>query len=419
MNKRSFALTVAVGCAFLGLLLVVAIPAAFFVFPVQVGRLTEVAPSPEGVKPTPIPGAKATQVVIPTLTLLPPGGELEPTTKTETSQGLPGVKPGALPALYNQLNPGVVNIQVYVERGGLSGQGAGSGFILDDEGHIVTNNHVVAGAEQVTVIFYNGLEADAEIVDRDPDSDLAVIRVDEPMEGTHPLPIGDSDEVRVGEWVIAIGNPFGLGSSMSVGIISAVGRTIPTGVTPFSIPQAIQTDAAINPGNSGGPLLNMQGEVVGVNAQIATGGAPANAGVGFAIPANTVRRVVPVLIETGSYQWPWLGIEGGSVNVAIMEANNLDTQQGAYIHEVVPDSPADKADLKGSSGVTEINGLEVPVGGDVVIEADGKPIADFSDLLADIAFKNPGDEMELTIIRDGGRRQVTVKLVTRPLVSGR
>jgi S1-C subfamily serine protease len=201
---------------------------------------------------------------------------------------------------------------------------------------------------------------------------------------------------------------------MSLGVVSAVGRTIPTGVTPFSIPQAIQTDAAINPGNSGGPLINLRGEVVGVNAQIATGGGPANAGVGFAIPANIVRRVAPVLIETGSYQWPWLGIEGGSVNLTTMDANNLDTQQGAYIHHVVPNSPADKAGLRGSSGETEIAGLNVPLGGDVVIAADGKPVADFSDLLVDIAFKNPGDEMELTIIRDGRRRQVTVKLVPRP-----
>jgi S1-C subfamily serine protease len=238
--------------------------------------------------------------------------------------------------------------------------------------------------------------------------------VDELPEGVHPLIVGDSDQVEVGEYVIAIGNPFGLGSSMTIGIVSAVGRTIPTGVTPFAIPQAIQTDAAINPGNSGGPLLNLKGEVIGVNAQIATGGTQANAGVGFAIPSNIVRRVAPVLIESGSYQWPWLGVEGTSVNLVIMRANNLGTQEGAYIDGVVPDGPAAEAGLQGSSGTKQEDGFDVPVGGDVVIEADGKPVADFSDLLVDIAFKNPGDVIELTILRDGQRQRVTVELAARP-----
>ena len=413
VNKRRFALTVSLGCAILVLLLIIAIPVVFF-FPVRVGRIADETEVALSAQTTPVPGARETQVAIPTLAVLPPGVELRPTAEPDSPQVIPGIGPQSLSTLYDQLNPGVVNIQVYVDQEGFGGQGAGSGFVLDDEGHIITNNHVVAKADQVNVIFYNGLEADAQVVGRDPNSDLAVIRVDELMQDIHPLPIGDSDEVGIGEWVVAIGNPFGLGSSMSVGIVSAVGRTIPTGVTPFSIPQAIQTDAAINPGNSGGPLLNLQGEVVGVNAQIVTGGAPVNTGVGFAIPANIVRRVAPVLIETGSYQWPWLGVEGGSVNLAIMDANDLDTQQGAYINQVIPNSPAERAGLRSSSGEREIGGLSIPVGGDVVIEADGKPVADFSDLLADIASKNPGDAMDLTIIRDGRRRQVTVILTSRP-----
>jgi 2-alkenal reductase len=296
----------------------------------------------------------------------------------------------------------------------MTGQGAGSGFILDDEGHIVTNNHVVAEAEEVTAIFYDGFEAQAEIVGTDEDSDLAVIKVDELPEGTRPLTIGNSDSVQPGDWVIAIGNPFRLGGSMSLGIVSAVGRAIPSGVTPFRIPQAIQTDAAINPGNSGGPLLNLEGQVIGVNAQIASGSGGANAGVGFAIPANAVRRVAPALIEEGVYQWPWLGVSGGSVNLLLQEANDLQVQQGAYIVEVTEGGPAAEAGIQGAAGARELMGMDVPVGGDVVLEADGEAITDFSDLLARVAFKRPGDAVELTILRDGERQQVTVALAVRP-----
>jgi len=194
---------------------------------------------------------------------------------------------------------------------------------------------------------------------------------------------------------------------MTVGIVSAVGRVIPS-LTMFSIPQAIQTDAAINPGNSGGPLLDLQGEVIGVNAQIQSGGVRANAGVGFAIPSNIVKLVVPALIEKGTYDWPWLGVSGTKVDLTIMQANNLDSQRGAYIHDVISDSPAAEAGLQGSSSQDQ------PVGGDVVIEADGKPIADFSDLLIDVAFKKPGDKMDLTILRNGQPRKITVTLARRP-----
>jgi len=320
----------------------------------------------------------------------------------------------SLTSLYDQLNPGVVFIGVIAERQGQRGQGSGSGFILDEEGHIVTNNHVVAGATQVTVAFYDGIEAPAEVVGTDDDSDLAVIRIDSLPEGVYPLPLGDSDQVVPGEWVVAIGSPFGLGSSMTAGIVSAVGRTIPSGVTPFSIPEAIQTDAAVNPGNSGGPLLNLEGEIIGVNAQIAGGSGGANAGVGFAIPVNIVRRVAPALIARGVYVWPWLGIQGGSVNLLVMEANDLETQQGAYIGAVAPDGPADEAGLRGSSGTVEIDGIPIAVGGDVVIEADGRPVADFSELLVEIAMRTPGDDIELTVIRDGERQRVTVTLGRRP-----
>jgi len=338
----------------------------------------------------------------------------QPGSPTPLPEGARETAPSSLTALYHQLNPGVVYVRVVAVRLGQRGQGSGSGFILDNEGHIVTNNHVVAGATQVTVAFYDGIEAEAEVVGTDADSDLAVIRVDGISEGAHPLPLGDSDQVEPGEWVVAIGSPFGLGSSMTAGIVSAVGRMIPSGATSFSIPQAIQTDAAVNPGNSGGPLLNLRGEVIGVNAQIAAGSGGANAGVGFAIPSNIVRRVAPALIANGSYEWPWLGVQGGSVNLTIMEANDLGTQQGAYVDRVVPDGPSDAVGLQGSSGTVDVSGIPVPVGGDVIIEADGKPIADFSDLLVEVSMRAPGDEMELTIIRNGQRRHVTVTLAGRP-----
>ena len=328
-------------------------------------------------------------------------------------QEILGALPLSLEGLYDQVGPGVVNIRVFTERGGMVGQAAGSGFIIDEQGHIVTNNHVVADAIRVTVIYFNGIEAEAKIIGTDVDSDLAVIKVSQLIDEVHPVPLGDSDRVEVGQWVIAIGNPFGNQNSMSIGIVSAVGRTIPTGVTPFSIPQSIQTDAAINPGNSGGPLLNLLGQVVGINAQIATGGDRANSGVGFAIPVNILRKIAPLLIEEGSYNWPWLGIEGTDLNLAIMAANNLTEQQGAYINGVVDGGPASAA-LIGSTGTIEIEGVIAPVGGDVVIEADGQPVRFFSDLLVAVAFKNPGDQINLTILRDGERQSIVVELGPRP-----
>jgi S1-C subfamily serine protease len=399
MEKKHFGLIAGMGCVIVILLAaVVALP--LFLIPIQVRRMVSETPVPTS---TPIPGLVETQEVIPTLTLPPTRLEYQSVPPEES-----------FTTLYEGINPGVVNIQVYVERGGVSGTGAGSGFILDDEGHIVTNNHVVADARQVTVLYYDGTEAEAEIIGTDDDSDLAIIQVDSLPTNVHPLPLGDSDLVDVGEWVVAIGNPFGLGSSMSLGIVSAVGRMIPSGATPFAIPQAIQTDAAINPGNSGGPLLDLDGEVIGVNAQIASSGTSANVGVGFAIPSNVVRTVAPVLIEAGAYEWPWLGVEGGSVNLTIMEANDLATQHGAYIDTVVPDGPADKAGLHGSSGVEVIEGVRVPVGGDVVVELEGTSIIDFSDLLSRIAFREPGDVVELTILRGGERQKVAVELDARP-----
>ncbi len=196
------------------------------------------------------------------LVLLLAGAIVPEVIASDPAQGLLQQELASLSALYDRVNPGVVSVQVFVERGALSGMSAGSGFILDDEGHIITLNHVIVEAEHVTVVFYDGFEAEAEVIGADPDSDLAVLHVNELPKGAHPLPLGDSDQVKAGDWVVAIGNPFGFGGSMTLGIVSAVSRLIPSGLTPAEIPQAIQTDAAINPGNSGGPLLNLKGEVI-------------------------------------------------------------------------------------------------------------------------------------------------------------
>ncbi|HEX7975602.1 MAG TPA: trypsin-like peptidase domain-containing protein, partial [Anaerolineales bacterium] len=259
----------------------------------------------------------------------------------------------------------------------------------------------------------NGMQAEAKVLGADPNSDLAVVRVDKLPNGVHPLPLGDSDKVQVGEWVVAIGNPFEERGTMTVGIVSAIGRTIPSGATQFDIPNAIQTDAAINPGNSGGPLINMNGQVIGVNSQIETGGTTnASAGVGFAIPSNVVRKVAPALIGQGSIQWPWLGVIGTPLTLNIAQANNLSIQQGAYIDQVVANGPANKAGLKGSSG--QSGNLGIPTGGDVVIAADGKPILSFDDLLIYIMNKNPGDKVQLTILRNGKQQEVSLTLEPRP-----
>jgi S1-C subfamily serine protease len=405
--------------AFLGLVVLLVVSLACINIPITV---EEEPTPPQDIQEAP-PMAVETQQAIPTFTPQVNNRENEVEQDDLVDQDAGPSEIGGVPEtglvnlipLFEELNPGVVSIQVYSGRG-MAPIGSGSGFILDEEGHIVTNRHVIARQQPTTVVFYNGFEARAEIIGMDVDSDLAILRVEELPETTRPLALADSDEVEVGEWVIAIGNPFGLASSLTFGIVSAVGRDIPTGVTPFAIPQAIQTDAAINPGNSGGPLLNLNGEVVGVNAQIATqAGQPANVGVGFAIPSNTVRRVAPVLIEQGSYQWPWLGVSGLGVNLALQTANNLPDQLGMYIVEVIDGSPADQAGLQGARDSTSIEGFgNVPVGGDVIIQADGEIIRDMSDLLVSIASHTPGGTMNLIILRNGEQLEIDVELAARP-----
>jgi len=393
-----------IGCGALALVTILGVVVVVVLFPIPFGRILGQATA------TPIgDGTQETAEPVPTFTPAPTR-----TPGTNSGSEVPNIGAVSLTALYDELTPGVVSIRVFVEQGQTVGQGAGSGFVLNEEGHIVTNNHVVEGAERVTVSFYNGIEVGAEIVGTDADSDLAVIQVDGMPEGVRPLALGNSDDVEPGDWTVAIGNPFGFGGSMTLGIVSAVERSIPSGVARYSIPEAIQTDAAINPGNSGGPLLNLSGEVIGVNAQIQTSGASrANAGVGFAIPANIVRMVAPALIETGSYTWPQIGVSGLGLNLLIREANDLDVQLGAYIDSVAPGGPADEAGLQGSTGQTEVDGFVVPVGGDVIVEAAGERVDSFDDLVAVVALSQPGETITLTLIRDGERVEVDVTLVAR------
>jgi 2-alkenal reductase len=321
---------------------------------------------------------------------------------------------GVLVDLYRRLVPGVVSVQV-VQRSptGQLGGGSGSGFFYDDQGHIVTNAHVVENAETVDVVLHDETIVPAEVIGLDDDSDLAVLQVELPADTLTVLPLADSDAVLPGQEVVAIGNPFGRQSSMTYGIVSAVGRTI-LGLTPFSIPQAIQTDAAINPGNSGGPLLNLRGEVIGVNAQIESA-VRANAGVGFAIPANIVARVAPTLIAEGRFQWPWLGVEGGSLSPRLAEANGLPANtRGAYISGIVDGGPADEAGLRGVTGQTEVDGMPVPTGGDVVVATNGQPVRDMDDLILAIASQEIGDRVTLTVLRDGEELALTAQLAARP-----
>jgi S1-C subfamily serine protease len=322
----------------------------------------------------------------------------------------------ALIALYARVNPAVVNIIALIrENNQLVGYSEGSGFVIDRDGNIVTNAHVVHGAEELEVTFSDSSTRPAEFIGEDFSSDLAVIRIENIPSGVTPLSIGDDNSLQVGQTVVAIGNPFGLEGTMTRGIISAVGRTIPA-LNTFSIPKAIQTDAPINPGNSGGPLLNLVGEVIGVNAQIRTESENrSNSGVGFAIPSSLVKRVVPALIGDGSYTWPWLGVTGGDLDWVTAGAMGLPVDRGAYISQAIEDGPSAKAGLQGSTGTATYQGRDTEVGGDVIIAINGKPIYSFDDLLIYVALEtSPGDDITVTILRDNQEQQLVITLEPRP-----
>ena len=316
--------------------------------------------------------------------------------------------------LFEKSESGVVRIDVDKINSSLETGSLGSGFVFDDLGHIITNAHVVESASSVTITFLDGSQYNARIIGSDKFTDIAVIKVEEKPRYLHPLQMGDSSTLKVGEQVAAIGNPFGLSGSMTSGIVSQIGRLLPSQDTGFSIPNVIQTDAAINPGNSGGPLLNMVGQVMGINTAIQSGTGQ-SAGIGFAVPSNTILKVVPVLIEEGKYSHPWIGISGQDIYPELAKVRDLDQTKGFLIVTVVPGSPAEMAGLKGVSEIKMIGDKEYPVDGDIIVSVDGKEVRKISDILIHLQEeKSVGDEMILGVLRDGEVMHIILVLIERP-----
>jgi S1-C subfamily serine protease len=326
-----------------------------------------------------------------------------------------------LESIYSRINPSVVNIQVVIAPNALNpgGEGLASGFVWDIQGDIVTNNHVVDGATRITVTFYDGTTVDASLVGADADSDLAVIKVNPAGIQLQPVSVADSTSIKVGQLAIAIGNPFGLQGTMTVGFVSGLGRLLPANqnaVGPtYSISDIIQTDTAINPGNSGGVLLDDTGEVIGVTQSIDTTSGT-NQGVGFAIPSAILKQVVPALINSGHYDHPYLGISVGTLNPDLSSAMNLPSnQRGALVQAVTAGGPADKAGLKASQTPVTINGQQVNVGGDVIIAYNGQTVKSSDDLITFLARSGSvGQTVTLTVLRAGNQIQVQVTLGLRP-----
>jgi S1-C subfamily serine protease len=322
----------------------------------------------------------------------------------------------SLTDLFQRVEKSVVQITDSGERDVFESR-LGSGFVYDDNGHIITNDHVVSGGgNRLDVTFPDGTVYRASMIGSDPSADIAVLYVEGvPKEKLLPLSLADSSKVRVGERLAAIGNPFGLSGSLSSGIVSGVGRQIPAQEEEgFTIPDIIQTDAPINPGNSGGPLLNMRGEVIGINSAIySTTGQ--FAGVGFAIPSNTLAQVVPSLITTGSYQHPWLGVAGRDITPGLADRLGLNEPRGFLVMDVVAGSPAEKAGILKGTEDTVIDGIPIKLGGDVIIAVDNNTVRKIDDLLAYVEMKKSvGDDLELTILREGQMMKVVATLAARP-----
>ena len=319
--------------------------------------------------------------------------------------------PSNITLIYEKVKDSVVKISVI----SLVGEVVGSGFIYDSQGHVITNNHVVEGGERFYVYFLDGSAYEASLVGRDPDSDLAVLRLvlGGKSPALKPLKLGNSSELRIGEQIIVIGNPFELAGTVTTGIVSQKGRLLPSG-RGYLIPSVIQIDAAINPGNSGGPVLNLKGEVVGVATAIesVTG---QFAGIGYAVSSNVVKRIVPALIENGRYRYSYLGITGSEINELVANALGVDVKKGLLVESVASSGPAARAGIKGGTRTLKVAGKSYLVGGDIIVGIDGTPVNSMDDLLTYLVERtSPGDLIVLTIIRDGSRIDVPVTLGERP-----
>jgi len=350
------------------------------------------------------------QAVATVMAQIPQASALPPVTASQSAPLSTDIE-NSLIELYKRVNPAVVHIYVIDEQSFVLG--TGSGFVYDELGHIVTNNHVVTGASGLEVVFPDGTRRSAEVVGTDVDSDLAVIKVDGLPAGVLPIPLGDSDNAQVGQFVVAIGNPFDEAGSLSLGIISGLGRSLSSdriaeGGGRYSLPQVIQTDAAINPGNSGGPLINMSGEVIGVNTAIESP-VRANSGVGFAVPANVVNVVITQLRESGEVRYPWLGIAGGTLTPDAAEELGLPREtRGVLVSEVTVGGPAEAAGLRGLDPTTN-------TGADIITGIDNLTVVEFDDLLGYIVQQTRiGQQVTLTILRDGQQQTLSLTLGERP-----
>ena len=368
-----------------------------------------------------------------------PSNPVQPAGTTSDFHAAVAAYQGTLEDIYTSVSPSVVNIRVVQQMDASQGQvpvvpffntpqgqqpqdqyrsGLGSGFVWDKTGNIVTNNHVVEGADKIEVTFQDGAILPATLVGADPDSDLAVIKVDYSADKLQPIQVADSNAVRVGQLAVAIGDPFGLEGTMTAGIVSAMGRSLPVGTdigASYTIPDIIQTDAAINPGNSGGVLVNGEGKLIGVTSAIESP-VQANAGIGFAIPSAIVQNVVPVLIKDGQYEHAWLGISGTAVVPDLANLMKLPAQQkGVLVVDVIPNSPADNAGLQGSQDTQTLDGQPVRIGGDVITQINGQSLTGIDDLIAYLASSTTvGQDVKLTVLRGGSEKTIDVTLAARP-----
>ncbi len=360
------------------------------------------------------PTATPLPTLIPTPTQAPPQVSVVPEEQANALEA-------QIEAVYELAGPAVVHISSISYAydfffNPVPQEGTGSGFIYDTEGHIVTNYHVVENAQELSVTLADGRSYQARIVGVDPTNDLAVLHI-EADNLPQPIPLGDSDSLRVGQFVVAIGNPFGQVGTLTVGVISALGRIIESPDGRF-IGEAIQTDAAINPGNSGGPLLDLRGRLIGINSQIISP-SQASAGIGFAVPVNTVRRVVPQLIAHGRYPHPWLGIEYLPLtkewSKALRQGGINVPDTGLLVLQVVAGSPAERAGIRGGTQMVRLGGYRIPVGGDVITALDGRPVASSKEFIAYLETQTQvGDTITVTLVRDGEELTVQVTLAERP-----